>query len=363
MKALRLLVASMAVLAVVSTARVGTATALAGATSSTTQYGMDTYFTYDCQSPATVEQWAQTEISQFKALGANSIGLGFPLYTNSLTSNDVFAKTNCSGHRFQSPSPSILGDVITIAHSDGMTVLLRPLIDEESLWARNPLTSRAELRPSNVTLWFKNYATTLDPYLRVAQQDRVESFAIETELDSLADLNNWPSVIAGFRKLYSGDLVWNYSWRTEVRKLHRKSTTLGVDTYPILKGAGLQATPAQLLAGWDTLLSNTRYYGIGGISDATIDEIGIAAQDGAYASSSAGVLLPPADHPFNQQVQANWFTAACDFMKQHKMRGIYFWGSWLAVNAGSLPTAPVPTKPSEIQPAGQSAIATCFSGG
>lgn len=323
------------------------------------QYGIDTYFTYRCQPLGELKQWARTEVSQFKALGANSIGLSFPLFTVSLTSNDVFAWTSCKGSGFRTPPAWVVGVVVQIAHAAGLKVFLRPLIDEKNLAARH--TWRGELRPRDVEVWFAKYYETLKPYLEMAQSTEVEYFAIETELDSLADQNQWSQVIALSKNLYSGDLEVSYSWDTYAKKLRWPLTIFGFDAYPRLPRDPVTATPKDLLDGWDWLLWHRHSYDIPDLAAATISEIGIAAQDGAYGWPASGGV-PFRGHPFNQQVQVNWFTAACAFMRQQKLQGIYFWGPWLAEDRGSMLTRPDPEQPLNIQPRSKPAIKACFTG-
>jgi len=321
------------------------------------QHGIDTYFTYHCQAIGQIKRLATTEVDQFKALGANSIGIGFPLFTVSMTSNDVFAWTSCKGSSMRTPPPWVVAVVVQIAHAAGLKVFLRPLIDQSNLH-----NFRGRLRPTNVSLWFAKYFRNLRPYLQMAQREKVEYFAVQTELDSLADLSNWTSLIARCKQLYSaGRLEVSYSWDTGVKKLLWPSTVFGFDAYPKLPLAGVTTTPNQLRNAWDYLLLHRPSYRIPQLPAATISEIGISAQDGAYAwPASPGV--PIHGHPFNQHIQANWFTAACAFMNEHKLRGIYFWGPWLARNNGLLPTGPDYHHPNNIQPLGQLAIKKCFTG-
>lgn len=322
------------------------------------QLGIDTYFTFACQTPSVIRQDAETEIGQFKKLGANAIGLGFPLYTDSITSNDVFAKTQCGSNVYESPPPLDVALVIEIAHANGLKVLLRPLIDQENLFAEGPNDWRGNLAPTNLKTWFSNYFATLKPYLTIAQGFHADSFALETELDSLADYSNWTATIKSAQKLYHGTLVWDYSWYTGVKKSTRPGTSFAVDTYPKLSNTTASSTPAQLLSDWNSLLA-LHSYGIPHIAQASIDEVGIAAQVGAYANSNESAF-PLSTHPFDQQIQVNWFTTACQFAKTHKMRAIYFWGPWLTANGGAMLSAPDPSKPSNIQPATQAAIRSCF---
>ena len=322
-------------------------------------FGINTYFTYNCQTVAQVNLWAATEVQQYKALHANSIAIAFPLYTASLTSNSVVAMESCTNNTEQTPPADIVGDVVKIAHHYGLSVLLRPLIDQENLFSQSPGAWRGELNPSNVGQWFQNYLTTLRPYLLMAQTDHVEHFAIQSELNSLADLPNWTTAISVTRGLYTGNIVFDYSWDTPTVKVDRAGTTLALDTYPKVS-APIAATPAQLTAQWNHLLTTRKYYKVPTISKVTIDEIGIAAQDGAYGQPYKGQLTPTSVYKFNQTIQVNWFTAACSFMKQHRMKGIYYWGPWLSTNNGSMLTKANPNRPSNIQPLAQRAIRRCF---
>jgi hypothetical protein len=328
------------------------------------QFGIDTYFVYNCQSQALIDQWATTEVADDKALGANSFGIGFPLYTDSINSNDVYAKLQCnssgSTSPYQTPPPLVLASVIQIAQQAGLKVLLRPLLDQQNLYAQDPNYWRGILAPTNPQEWINNYLATLRPYLMVAQDTHARYFAIETELDSLATAPFWPSAIALSHSIYKGSLVFNYSFGDpESKKVGHPGTSMGIDTYP--KTTALpNATIDQLLAQWNYLLKFVYEFHVPGLSKVVINEVGISAQDGMYTQPQrAGA--PLSQFPFNQAIQANWFEAACAFAEQHKLQGIYYWGPWLTSYAGALPKEPLTQAPSDIQPAGSTAIRKCFA--
>jgi hypothetical protein len=306
------------------------------------------------------DQWASTEINQYKALGANTIALAFPLYTSSITSNDVYARLVCNNKNYQSPPPGLLASIVQLAHADGMQVFLRPLIDQMNLFRQSPKYWRGIIEPTQLSLWFHNYDKAIKPYLVMAQSNHVEHVAIETELDSIASQAHWTSAIAAAKAIYKGDLAFNYSWNTPTKKQWKPATSLGIDTYPVVTDVSLAQTPAQLLGQWNHLLHTNPNYAVPLINRVTIDEIGIPAQKGAYVKPFVG-SLPLATHPFNQSVQVRWFTAACAFMKQHAMRGIYYFGPWMGNYRGSMLTSPAPAHPSDIQPASRAAIKRCFS--
>lgn len=324
------------------------------------QYGINTYVTYNCQGLKTYLGWANTEVDQFKALGANSIALAFPLYMPSITSNDVYSRLRCGDPNYQTPPVDLLARIVGIAHDAGLQVLLRPLIDQEAFFRESKNDWRGIIAPTHLDLWFRNYWTALRPYLVMAQASHVEHLAVATELDSIADVSNWTGLIERSRAIYKGDIVFDYSWNSPEAKSWKAGTSRAVDTYPNLLDASLSQTPAQLLGGWDQLLRTSADYAIPSLHNVTIDEIDIAAQVGAYQDSSSSAF-PLDTHPFNQSVQVRWYTAACAFMKQHQMRGIYYWGVWMGGHRGSLLTSPSSSHPSNIQPASRSSIRRCFS--
>jgi hypothetical protein len=323
------------------------------------QFGIDTYVTYNCVGASLMDQRAATVVAEYKALRANAIGIGFPIYTPSITSNLVYARDVCNDQAFQSPSPAILAGIIKIAHAAKLQVLLRPMIDQTNLSREGLGYWRGLLKPTNLHVWFTNYMNTLKPYLRMAQANHVEHVAIATELDSMNDFPNWKTAIAEARRIYGGDVVWNYSWKSSQRKLTRPGTSFAIDAYPSLLGTTNSTPSWQLAKLWGKLLPIPQYK-LPNITHTTIDEIDIPAQDGAYAFPYAN--LPLQQFPFNQTIQARWFTAACSFVKQHHLRGIYYWGPWLSYANGALLTAPDPDRPTDIQPAAQAAVKTCFAG-
>jgi len=322
------------------------------------QFGINTYLTYNCQGYSTIEGFAKVEVAQFKALRANAIAIAFPLYTDSLTSNNVYAKLVCGNSAYQSPPADLIGAVVDIAHAAGLQVLLRPLLDQQNLYAQGPNYWRGVIAPTNLNAWFTNYLVSLRPYLLMAQSHHVEHLAISSELNSLSHAANWSSSIVIAHRLFKGDLAFDWSWYTTVPKIPHTSTSTAIDTYPGLTASKPTSTNGQLLAGWNRLTTFPAY-AVPNWSQTTIDEVGISAQNGMYAQPWQ-LGLPLSKYAFNQSIQANWFTVACAFMKARHMKGIYYWGPWLGNRGGSLLKVPTPANAADIQPLAQKAIKACF---
>jgi len=320
------------------------------------QLGFNTYVQDLCQSNAVWASDAVGQFSELKALGANSIALAFPIYMSSMDSNVVFTDRVCGSSQFQTPSPARLRVIIEIAHAMNLRVFLRPLLDAFSLtggW-------RGTINPSNTSAWFHSYLKALTPYLKLAQKQRVQYFAISTELDSMAYLRNWTALIRDARHLYHGSLTYTITWAQYNRgKVRWNGTSPGMDTYQFAH-LPPTATPSELLDSWNNAITSADTVPFS-LSSATIDEVAIAAQDGAYYEPWEWAL--PANDPFDQSVQANWYSMVCSFFQTHHMKGIYFWGIWYSDGANALPSTPSPGLAQEIQPASAQVIKTCYSMG
>jgi hypothetical protein len=319
--------------------------------SPTQQLGFNTYVQELCQSSATWASDASGQFTELKSLGANAIALAFPIYMSGITSSTLFAKSTC-GTIYQSPSPARLAVAINEAHALHLTVFLRPLVQETQL-----INGKGEIRPKNIGLWFKHYLAVLTPYLKLAQQLKVEHFAIATEIDSLVKKPNWASLIKTAKRYYKGQLVFAVPWGHG--QATHAGTSPGLDAYQGIQAPDT-ATPAQLLADWNYAAKTADPLPFR-LSSASIDEIAIVAQDGAYPTPWV-YSLPLATHPFNQSIQANWYSMACSFFKTHNMRGIYFWGIWYSNGADAVLTTPGPGLTQEIQPESAAVIKQCYTG-
>ncbi|MGD0394633.1 MAG: hypothetical protein ABSC41_18545 [Acidimicrobiales bacterium] len=320
-----------------------------------TQYGVNVYVADNCEPAAGWVANATNEMKSIKSLGANSVAIDFPFYTTGLEASSVFTANQCHGPTAtpyaQSPSPARVAVLVRAAQAEGLQVLLRPSLYEGNLdgqW-------RGDILPANRSAWFASYDQMLKPYLEMAQSNSVARFTISLELESLTHTPYWPATIAFARKLYTGQLVFATSWRGSLphgRGEVHKHTSVAIDTYPVTSAAPTSSV-AQILSGWNAYLAAKPFGTLD--RNVTIDEAGIVAVDGAYRTS--WIYL---NGTFNQTIQANWFKAACEFTKDHKLGGIYFWGPQFTYNFGNLTAKPDPGETSELQPAAQAAIRACF---
>ena len=202
---------------VASTSKAGSASGAAVAKSTTTpQYGIDVYAPDSCVPASTWQSEATNTMQGFKSLGANSVGITFPIFTADANSNSVFAADLCNEPSatpvpLQTPSPARLAVLIHAAQVAGLHVLLRPEIQESNLYFTGHW--RGTIGPTNKTAWFQSYQSVLKPYFQMSQANGVTRFDISVELASLQGQTTlWKSTITAAKQLYKGQLIFDSSW-------------------------------------------------------------------------------------------------------------------------------------------------------
>ena len=306
---------------------------------------------YASASPTSIDYLtaqATTAGEFISSLGANEVAITFPLFTSGVRSNKVYAGENPMAKASGTPSVPQLTAVVLALEGVGLRVMLRPLINEQSLgpyW-------RGELEPTNRSLWFTNYRATLAPLLTLAESTKVAGFTIQTELESLAGDSHWGALVSWASSLYSGPLLWNPNGSSGIGVVTQPGTVQATDLYPPIM-LPPSATVSRLVGGWNRWFTSSSNPETPAAE--SVGELGIPAQNGMYQHPWYHSSLSP----FNQAIQARWFTAACTFAEQQGFQGLFFFAIFL----GALPSRSQPNKanPNALQPAGLGAIQRCFS--
>jgi hypothetical protein len=274
-----------------------------------------------------------------KTLKADAVGIVWNLYATSDGSDTVNATS-------KTLSPANLEILTEIAQQEGLRVYYRPLIFVAGKkWEGN-------IAPSSPASWFRSYYQVELPYLEAAQQFHVDEFVAETEMHDLNGNPGWTGFFQRIAKVYHGTVSYA-SWDGDFfpPDSHLQDLpALGMDFYEKMPQLPASASPADVLAGWESFFGQMPR---SVLKRTTIQEMGIEARAGAYAD-------PPnlgAAGPLDEKVQANWFTAACQAVHKYDMRGIFFWKVDLTDNPYH-PTTATSVFEGRL---GASAIASCHA--
>ena len=309
---------------------------------------------------------AKKVFAYVKSLNANSVALCIQMYPD-LTTSDVAATASGVVAGSATPTPQYLGQFIDLAHGAGLSVQVRPLLNEDLLHAAG--TWRGEIQPKNPAAWFTSYTKFLTPFLSMSRQHHVESFAIGAELTSMTPYNRyWLPLVSQAKKLSGSEIIFESNW---VGRGSLPGATYGYDNYQPVQGVATaaDATVSTLTAKMESnLLKGTGYGGLPvAASEAEFSEIGISALDQSWLAPWA-VSYDPTKDVINRTIQANWFTASCNAYHDLGMRGIYFWS--IIFNSNFDPTSSADNaNPAKASPyywqntASEDAIRACFARG
>jgi hypothetical protein len=275
-------------------------------------------------------------------LGANSVAVTFPLYTDGPYPSRVYADV-------ETPSPGRVADVVTRAHDRGLRVTIRPLIDEANI-ATTRGKWRGSIEPVDVGAWFDSYGAAIRPYL----QTEADEFVLAAELNSLQDeTERWSVLEQAARSVFPGVISYTFNWDGFDQEHLPMLSSYGIDLYPV-SDLGDHATVEELAA--------VMLFALGQQPESVrrslvIHEVGIPALSGVYRlpyhwGTEGGPIL--------EEVQAKWFTAACRAAEEAGVDGLYFW--MLDSNIDPLRAAPADQPPkSFIGRLAEASIRDCFA--
>jgi hypothetical protein len=298
----------------------------------TYQLGIDLDFYWYANMKVTT--YIAADAKYARGLGANTVMISFPFYSNSQVPSAGAA----------TPSPAILAQAISAARAQGLQVGVRPLLDQKNLPG-----SRVGFLPKNTAKWLTAYAKLLTPYAKAAQKAGANRFWDGAELTEFAHDKNWVLVSNAIKSNFKGGRYFAANWVTaNDTKVLPGSGGPGVitaaDAYPTMP-----YPLAKLKAEWATRA-------LGLPRGTVLSEVGIEALANAqykpYVSSPSTAPLVPA-------VQVDWFNAACNAVTADHLGGIYFW----SINVGeSLTVKPTSQKPTQFTDGpGATAIKACFT--
>ena len=293
-----------------------------------------------------VVQTADRVFNYVVSLGANSVALTFPIFTNGVHPNQVYAASGST------PSPQALSWVIDEATARGLRVMIRPVIDETNIddskgdW-------RGSIEPPSISTWFASYTKFLQPYAQIAQEDKVSYFVVGTELASLEwQTTQWADLDAALAKIYTGQLEYADNWGNwQQDQSYHPAQLIGLDAYPKLQ-VPAKATVAELTDAWIAWLHS---HSDAVLSTTALIEVGIAATPGAYTNPA---LWASSSEPLDVAIQNNWFAAACHAAQDVDLPGIYYW----EVDSNANPAQAATYNAGSFIGRGDSAIKQCFSG-
>jgi hypothetical protein len=267
----------------------------------------------------------QALLDRLKALKVNSVSLAFPLYQDGWNASSVRTDP------ISTPTTDYMNTFAREAHQRGMAVMLRPLLDEQTL---HPSHWRGDIQPSDRAAWFRSYGTLLVSYARVAAAARIEVMDIGTEFGSLqADSKPWLGIIASTRAVYKGQLTYSANWDTGYPAFGTALDFIGVDAFfPLSAPKG--ASVNQLITAWGAWTAHLEEISRVAGKPIVLTELGTTAEVASYQTPYRW------EHGsgFSAEDQRRYYAASCQALKP-MMAGMYWWALDFYPRGGPLATS------------------------
>ncbi len=228
-----------------------------------------------------------------------------------------------------SPTTAEMQTLITAAHQRGMSVMVRPLMNDGNIIAATGGAQwRGTVLPSDPTAWFTAYYNSiLLPYASLNGLDAVD---IGSELTTLAFTypDRWTTLVANLRAVRPGVRVTYSSvdWyalpgqQQPYPSFAPSLDLLGVDAFFAMSGVTNGYDISQLVRAWQPALGKIAQLSAYYHKPVQFSEIGLASQ----CCTLTQPFLYTAGASPNMQAQAAYYAAACQAIRPYHI-GIYWW--------------------------------------
>ncbi len=188
----------------------------------------------------------QKGLREIKQLHTRWIAITLPLHMLGPQATQIQIRTD-------TPTSQAFQEGIEQAHQLGFHVFVTPLITLDGVqnWA-GYISFYTEWQAQT---WFSSYWQTLQPYIRVMEQEHVEMLSIGNEYDRLEDESpaQWNQLIQEIRSDFSGKLIYDINWASFTRPLPSwlgQLDTIGCSTYFSVTTTSQRLTDHQAIALW-----------------------------------------------------------------------------------------------------------------
>jgi hypothetical protein len=270
--------------------------------------GVNLYALHNYTAAQTTTDGMRTLSYIKNALHANAVDLVWNMYVPSQHANSVVTTDTTL-------SAANIGILTKIAEADNLYVEYRPMLFIQTKgndW-------EGDIEPSNPARWFSSYYLRNLPYLKMAQEYRINEYVIGTEMYRLSPAAQWRGFIARSATIFAGEISYaqhQHLYFPPNTELPPTKLT-GMDMYEPLN-LSASASLIKVVRAYEKFFARVP---ASLLRRTAIQETGIEARAGAYSNPPNLRLTGTLD----EAVQYNWFIAGCKAVKQFHMRGIFFW--------------------------------------
>lgn len=252
--------------------------------------------------------------------GTEWIALCFSWIQSSTTSHDIHLSSSGT------PTPESLEHAITTAHSLGLKVMLKPMVEAVERESSLPYPVwRGEIQPS--TEWFASYSDFINFFAEFAEENGVEMLSVGCEYKATTgETEQWRRVIEGVRERYSGPITYAADW-TNYKNIEWWDSVdyVGIDAYFPLSVLKYDPSFAELKNAWNNYADEIETW-LSAVNKLVIlTEIGYRSGDGTNMAPSNYW----SDMTVDLQEQQNCYEAAFQALWNRSWFHGFYWWTWV----------------------------------
>ena len=238
-------------------------------------------------------------LDRLESLHVNSVAIVYSIFQDGWTGSVLRTDQTLT------PSDAGLSVFIRAAHARGMSVTLRPTLDETNI--RSTDHWRGQIAPTDIKAWFSSYSDLIARYATFAESEGVSTVSIGVEFESMERYTDqWKALIKRIRGVYKGHVTYSYNFQNQDFGFASDLDFIGVDAYyPLDVSTG--ATVDQIIAAWAPSLTALKK-----LQDETgkriiLTEVGIRSQTNDFREPFKG---HDGEKP-SQEDQEHYFSGLC----------------------------------------------------
>ncbi len=252
--------------------------------------------------------------------GTEWIALCFSWFQSNTTSHDIHLSSS------KTSTPESLEHAITTAHSLGLKVMLKPMV--EALEREETLSYpvwRGEIQPSDE--WFESYSAFINFFAEFAEENEVELFSVGCEYKATTgEKEQWETVIQGVRERYCGPIVYAADW-TNYQNIEWWDSVdyVGIDAYFPLSVLKYDPTLDELKSAWVNYADEMEAWLSTVNKPVIFTEIGYRSGDGTNMCPSNYW----SDMAVDLQEQRDCYEAAFQTLWNRSWFYGFYWWTWI----------------------------------
>lgn len=252
------------------------------------------------------------------------VAICFSWVQSSTTSSDIHLDATGS------PTPESVEHAINVAHSLGLKVMLKPMVEAQE---REELLSypvwRGEIQPSDE--WFSSYSSFINYFAEFAEKNDVEMFCVGCEYKATTgETEQWRNVIQGIRERYSGPITYAADW-TNYQNIEWWDAVdyVGIDAYFPLTIFNSNPTFEQLKNAWENHANEIEEWLSNVNKQVIFTEIGYRSGDGTSMAPSNYWT----DMTVDLQEQNDCYEAVFQTLWNRNWFSGFYWWTWMHDNS------------------------------